>query len=138
MVCDTVNRRMWSESLRVWPYECKYIQLSQINTVTFIVNKRQLWLPEFYCKNMVATYLLPQLNTVISLTDIMLICQPIEALKSVLYLCNTLTGTMVVMRVTWWTKAHHKQLLNNNMFRKCTVSCTQTLNTIMVTHRKLK
>uniref|UniRef100_A0A671MV84 A disintegrin and metalloproteinase with thrombospondin motifs 20-like n=1 Tax=Sinocyclocheilus anshuiensis TaxID=1608454 RepID=A0A671MV84_9TELE len=44
------------------------------------------------------------LNTVISLTDIMLIYQPTEVLKSVL------------------PKAHHKQLLNNNTYRRCTVS----------------
>uniref|UniRef100_A0A673HL35 Voltage-dependent L-type calcium channel subunit alpha n=1 Tax=Sinocyclocheilus rhinocerous TaxID=307959 RepID=A0A673HL35_9TELE len=34
-----------------------------------------------------------QLNTVISLSEIMLIYQPIEVLKSVLYLCNTLITT---------------------------------------------
>ncbi len=36
-----------------------------------------------------------QLNTVISFTDIMLIYQPIEVLKSVLYLCNTLITTKI-------------------------------------------
>uniref|UniRef100_A0A672R2W6 Prolyl endopeptidase n=1 Tax=Sinocyclocheilus grahami TaxID=75366 RepID=A0A672R2W6_SINGR len=29
-------------------------------------------------------------------------------------------------------KAHHKQLLNNNIYRRCTVSFAQTLNTLMV------
>ncbi len=40
-----------------------------------------------------------QLNTIISLTDIMLIYQPIEVLKSVLYLCNTLITTKCRR---WW------------------------------------
>ncbi len=37
-----------------------------------------------------------QLNSVISLTDIMLIYQPIEILKSVLYLCNTLFYALLI------------------------------------------
>ncbi len=48
---------------------------------------RQLWLPEFYCNeygsNILGFNLNLHLNTVISLTDIMLIYQPIEVLKSV-------------------------------------------------------
>jgi len=40
--------------------------------------------------------------------------RPIEVLISVLYYCNTLTTN----------------------YRSCTVSFTQTLNTIMVTHMK--
>ncbi len=60
-------------------------------SVKFTVKKRQLWWPEFYCKkysNILGFNLNLQLNTVISLTDIMLIYQPIKVLKSVLYLCN--------------------------------------------------
>ncbi len=55
----------------------------------FTVKKRQLcFFFRFYGFNLNL-----QLNTVISLTDIMLIYQPIEVLKSVLYLCNTLITT---------------------------------------------
>ncbi len=57
----------------------------------FMVKKRYLWLPEFYSKkygnNILGFTLNLQLNTVISLTDIMLIYQPAEVLQSVLYLC---------------------------------------------------
>ncbi len=42
----------------------------------------------FYCFNLHL-----QLNTVISYTDIMLLYQAIEVLKSVLHLCNTLITT---------------------------------------------
>ncbi len=57
----------------------------------YTVKNRQLWLPELYCKkygnNILGFYgfnLNLRLNTVISLTDIMLIYHPIEVLKSVL------------------------------------------------------
>ncbi len=59
--------------------------------VLFMVTQRYLWLPEFYskkyCNNILGFTINLQLNTVISLTDIMLIYQPAEVLKSVLYLC---------------------------------------------------
>ncbi len=65
-----------------------YQQCKKNNSVKFIVKNWQLWLPEFYRKkygdNILGFNLNLQLNTVISLTDIMLIYQPIKVLKSVL------------------------------------------------------
>ncbi len=77
-------------------------------SVKFTVKKRQLWLPEFNCKkygnNSLGFNLNLQLNTVISLTDIMLIYQPIKVMKSVLYLWNTLITT----KCRWWWESHMK------------------------------
>ncbi len=47
--------------------------------VLFMVTQRYLWLPEKYCNNILGFTLNLQLNTVISLTDIMLIYQPADA-----------------------------------------------------------
>ncbi len=49
------------------------------------------------------------LNTVISLTDIMLIYQPIEVLKSVLYLCNT---PITTKSRSWW----ESHMMNQSSF----------------------
>ncbi len=69
--------------------------------------KRQLWLPEFYRKKYGSSRfygfnLNLQLNSVISLTDVMLIYQPVEVLKSILYLCNSLITT----KSRWWWESH--------------------------------
>ncbi len=60
-------------------------------------------MPEFYRKkygnNVLGFNLNLQLNTVISLTDIMLIYQLFKVLKSVLYLWNTLITTKCRQ---WW------------------------------------
>ncbi len=68
-----------------------------------MVKNRQLWLLEFYRKkygnNILGFNLNLNLNTVISLTDIILIYQPIDVLKSILYLWNTLITTK---SRRWW------------------------------------